>query len=80
MQSQLTTLSLVGSWGNMEKPKWDMTFLLIAPSIAIGCERVFGLTAVWVHPCQVHFPTLLEEACKLMLLVDVSKDWPYAFV
>ena len=57
-----------------------MAFLLIAPSITIGCERVFGLTVVWAHPCQVCFTTLLEAAHKLVLLADVGKDGLYTFV
>ena len=57
-----------------------MAFLLVVPSITIRCETVFGLTVVWVHPHQAHFPTLLEVAHKHVLLVDISKDWPYAFV
>ena len=79
-QAQLITLSQAGAWGNIEKPRWDMAYLLIAPSIAIGCERLFGLTMVWAHPHQAHFPTLPEVDCKLVLLADISEDWPYAFM
>ena len=57
-----------------------MAFLLIVLCIVIGCERVLKLTAVWAHPYQAHFPTLPEVAHKLVLLADISKDWPYAFV
>ena len=57
-----------------------MAFLLITPSITAGYERVFGLVTVWAHPCQAHYSTLVEAACKLMLLVDRSADWVYAFV
>ena len=49
-QGQLTALSQAGAWGDMEKPHQDMAFLLIVPSLAIGCKQVFGLTAVWTHP------------------------------
>ena len=79
MQAQLITLLGAGTWGNIEKPRQDMVFLIIAPSTAIGCERVFGLTAVWAHLCQAHFPPLPEAACILVLLADVSKDWLYTF-
>ena len=50
MQVQLDALSQVGAWGDVEKPRWDMAFLLVASSIAVGCEKVFGLTVVWAHP------------------------------
>ena len=80
MQAQLITLSQVGAWGNIEKPMWDMAFLLKAPSIAIGYERVFGLSLVWAHLHLACFPTLPEVAHKLVLLADINKDWPYAFI
>ena len=59
-QGQLTILSQVGAWGDVEKPHQDMAFLLMAPSLAVGYEWVFGLTAMWMHPCQVHLPTLAD--------------------
>ena len=80
MQAQLIALSQAGAWGNIEKPRWDMAFLIIVPSITVRCERVFSLTAVWAHQHQVHIPTLPEAASKLVLLADVSKIWPYSFV
>ena len=80
MQEQLNALSQAGAWGNVEKPWQDMAFPLVVPNIIIWCKRVFGLTTVWAHPHQAHFQTLEEVACKLLLLADVSVDWPYAFV
>ena len=56
-----------------------MVFVLIAPSLAIGCEWVFGLTAMWAHPYQAHLPTLAEVAQKLMLLANKGPNWPYAY-
>ena len=52
MQRQLTALSQVGAWGDVERPQQDMVFVLIVPSLAIGCEQIFGLTAMWAHPHQ----------------------------
>ena len=54
---------------------WDMAFLLIAPSITVGYEKVFGLVALWAHPHQASYQSLEEAACKLALLVDESMDW-----
>ena len=79
-QTQLTTLSQTGAWGNVEKPRQDMAFLLIAPSLANGCERIFGLTALWVYPHQACLASLVEAAQSLVLLSDKGSDWPYAFV
>ena len=67
--------------GDAKKPQWDMVFLLIVPSLAVRCEQVFGLTAMWGHPHQAHcLPTLGEAAQKLMLLADESPNWPYAYM
>ena len=79
MQGQLTTLSQVGAWGDVEKPCQDMAFLLIMHSLAIRCKQIFGLTAVWMHPCQVCIPTLVEVAQKLLLLADECTNWPYGY-
>ena len=76
MQTQLTALSQTGAWGDVKKPWWDMAFLLIVPSLAVGCEWVFSLTAMWAHP---HLPTVGEAAQKLMLLANESPNWPYAY-
>ena len=80
MQAQLNTLSMVGVWGDSEKPRQDMAFLLIALSLTVRCKRVFHLTAVWAHPHQACFLTLEGVAHKLVLLADDNRDWLYAFL
>ena len=65
--------------GDVEKPQQDMAFVLIAPGLAIGCEQIFGLAAVWMYPHEVHLPTLAEAALKLMLLASEGTNWPYAY-
>ena len=79
-KGQLTALSQVGAWGDMDKPHQDMAFLLIVPSLAIRCKWVFGLTAMWMHPCQVCLPTLVDVAQKLLLLADKGAYWPYTYI
>ena len=79
MQRQLTALSQSGAWGDVEKSRQDMAFVLIVPSLAVRCEQVFILTTVWVHPHQAHLPTLVGVAWKLMLLANEGTNWPYAY-
>ena len=79
-QTQLTVLSQAEAWENMENPKNDMAFLLIALSLAIGCERIFGLIAMWAHPHQICLVSLVEVTWCLVLLDDEGPDWPYTFV
>ena len=74
MQAQLNTLSQVGAWGDVGKSQHDMAFLLIAPSITMRYERVFGLVAESANPHQAHYHLLEEAACKLVLLVNESVD------
>ena len=61
-QTQLTTLSQAGAWGTLEKPRNDMAFLLITPSLAIGCQMIFGLMEMWAHPHQACLASLVEAA------------------
>ena len=39
-----------------------------------------AFVTVWAHPQKAHYSTLVEAACKLVLLDDSSVDWVYAFV
>ena len=73
MQTQLTTLSQVGAWG-------EVGYGLPDDSTNAGGDQVFSLAVVWVHPYQGHLSTLVEAAQKLMLLADDGPDWPYAFI
>ena len=66
-------------WSDAGKPHQDMVFLLIASTVTDGHERVFGLVVVWTHPYQASYHSLEEAAHKLVLLVDDSADWVYAF-
>ena len=61
------------------KPWQDMAFILIVPSLVIGCKWALGLSAVWTHPCQVCLPTLAEMAQKMMLLASKGTNWPCAY-
>ena len=42
--------------------------------------RIFGLVIVLVHPHQGCYTTLADVACKLMLLMDGSTKWVWAFI
>ena len=57
-----------------------MAFFLIMPSTATGYERIFILVTLWAHPHWTHCTTLVDVACKLMLLKDGSTNWVHTFV
>ena len=51
-QSELLALSHAGTWGNIEKPKYNMVYILISPDKTIEWGITFCLVAVWAHPHQ----------------------------
>ena len=72
---ELYALSQAGAWGNVEKPKHDMIFLLIAPDKTVEGKRVFGLVAVWMHLHQACHHSLGEAAHKLTPLFNIGTNW-----
>ena len=79
MLSELYALSSTGTWGNAEKFKCYLAFLLIVPNKTVKGERVFGLVVVWAQLLQACHPSLGDVAHKLRLLIITSNDWVYAF-
>ena len=79
-QSCQSAISQAKAWGYPKKPKLGMAYLLIVPAQVVEEERIFGLVAVWVHPCQTLLSSLEEAVKKLTLLINTGDDWPYTFV
>ena len=76
-QSELTSLTVSGAWGNAKKFCSDLAYLLALPEKATKEEMVFKLQ---VHPYQAHIPTLDEVVRKLALLTASHGNLAYAFV
>ena len=66
--------------GGMQKSLGRIWPSLVVPSLATGCERNFGLVAMWTHPHQVWLASLAEVAQCLVLLASEGPDWLYTFV
>ena len=79
-QMHLSAISWAKALGDPKKPKLSMAYLLIVLTQAVEEERIFGLLAVWVHPCQALLSSLEEAAKKLTILINTGDDWPYAFL
>ena len=79
-QSELSSLTGSGAWVNSKKFGSDLVYLLVSPQKANKEEMVFRLAMVWVHPYQVHVPTLDEMVRKLTLFTASHENWAYAFV
>ena len=72
--------SQAGAWGDVEKPKHDMGFLIIVPDKTVEGEKVFGLVAVWTHTYQACHHSLGDMVHKPALLINIGSDWVYAFL
>ena len=57
-----------------------MAFLLVLSKEGVAGERLYGLTVVWVHPCQARVPTLDEAVRKLAMVTSLGSNWPNDFV
>ena len=71
-QSELSSLTSLKAWGDPEKFKSKITFLLILTGGCIEGDRVFGLSTMWVHLYQARTPTM-EEAVKQ--LTPLPSTW-----
>ena len=79
-QAQLNTLSQAGAWGDVGKPQQDMAIPFNSTKHHHEVQK-----GLWPGGSMGTFqPSLLplskEAGHKLVLLVDKSMDWAYAFV
>ena len=79
-QSELSSHTGSGAWGDVKKFHSDLAYLLVLPKKATEEEMVIGLAVVWIHPYQACIPTLDEVAQKLTLLTTSHENWAYTFV
>ena len=79
-QLELSFLTMLKAWGDPEKFKSKVAFLLI---LTRGCpegDRVFGLSTMWVYPYQARAPTKEEVVRLLTPLPSTGSDCPYALL
>ena len=79
-QSELSSLTSLRAWGNLEKLKSNVAFLLILTGDCAVGDRVFGLSTMWVHPYQARAPTIEKVVKQLTPLISTRPDWPYILV
>ena len=51
-QSELSSLTCLKAWGDKEKFCNDITFLLVSAEEKATGDRKYGLSTIWVNPCQ----------------------------
>ena len=77
-QSELSSLTSLKAWGDAEKFKSEVAFLLILTRGHTEGDKVFGLFTIWVHQCQARAHTMGEAVKLLTLLPSTGSDCPYA--
>ena len=79
-QLELCSVTSLKTWGDWERFKSKVTFLLI---LIRGCtegDKVFGLAMIWVHLYQARSPTMGEAVKLLTLLPSPGSKCPYTLV
>ena len=79
-QLELSSLTSLKAWGDLEKFRSNVTFLLILTEGFTVGDRVYGLSMMWVHPYQARVSTMKETVKQLTPLISTGPDWPYALV
>ena len=79
-QSELSSLTSLSTCGDKEKFCNDIAFLLVsAKEEAIG-DRKYGLSTIWVNPCQARVCSMEEVVRELTTWVSSGPNWPYTLV
>ena len=79
-QSELSSLTSLKVWGDPEKFKSKVAFLLTLTGWCTEEDWVFGLSMMWVHLYQARAPTMEEVVKQLTPLPYTGSDCPYALV
>ena len=79
-QSEVSSLTSLKAWGNLEKFRSDVAFLLILTKGCTVGDREYGLSTMWVHPYQARVSTMEEAVKQLTPLISTGSDWPYTLV
>ena len=58
----------------------DIAFLLILAKGEAAGDREYGLSTIWVNPCEARVHSMEEAVGELTTWVSTGPDWPYALV
>ena len=79
-QSELSALTGLKAWGDKEKFQNDITFLLVSAKEEATGDRKYGLSTIWMNPCQARVHSMEEVVRELTTWVSSGPNWPYALV
>ena len=68
------------SGGEKQRFHHDITFWLVLVEKEATGDRKYGLSTIWVNPCQVRVHSLEKAVRNLTAWVSSGPDWPYILV
>ena len=77
-QLELSSLTGLKAWGDKEKFCNDIAFLLVSAKVEATGDRKYGLSTIWVKPCQARVCSMEEAVRELTAWVSSGPNWPYA--
>ena len=77
---ELSSLNSLRAWGERQKVCHNITFLLVLAEEEATGDRKYGLSIIWVNPCQARVLSMEEVVGKLTAWVSSGPNWPYALV
>ena len=69
-QSELSSLTSLKAWWDMEKFCSDIAFLLVSTKKEATGDRMYDLSTVWVSPYQARVPHVEEAVRELTALAS----------
>ena len=79
-QSELSSLTSLKAWGDLEKFQSNIAFLLVLTEECTAGDRVYCLSIMWVNPYQARLSTVEEAVKHLAPLFPTGPKWPYCLV
>ena len=76
-QLELSSLTGLKAWGDKEKFWNDIAFLLVSAKEEATEDRKYGLSTIWVNPCQARVHSMKEAVRELTAWVSSGPNWPY---
>ena len=68
------------AWGEKQKVPQDITYLLVLNEEEATGDWRYGLSTIWVNPCQARVHSMEEVVRELTTWVSSGSNWPYTLV
>ena len=79
-QLELSSLTSLKTWGDKQKSHNDIALLLVSAKEEAMGDRKYGLSTIWVNPCQARVCSMEEAVRELTTWISSGPDWPYTLV